>query len=72
MASFVLFACRMWQQQDGTTWMQYVSKAAATRQDAVLLQEALDSRLQQRQAKDTGICPVREELYKQAFGAFTL
>ncbi len=32
------------------------------------LQEALDMRLQQRQARETGICPVREELYGQAFG----
>jgi hypothetical protein len=25
-------------------------------------------RLQQRQARETGICPVREDLYGQAFG----
>ncbi len=25
-------------------------------------------RLQQRQARETGICPVREELYAQSFG----
>ncbi len=35
-----------------------------------LVQEALDMRLQQRQARETGICPVREELYGQCFGAF--
>lgn len=31
-------------------------------------QEALDERLAQRQARDTGLCPVRGELYRQAFG----
>ena len=33
------------------------------------LQEQLDQRLQQRQARETGICPIREELYSQCFGA---
>jgi dynein light intermediate chain, axonemal len=32
------------------------------------LQEQLDSQLQQRQARETGICPIREELYSQCFG----
>lgn len=31
------------------------------------LQEDLDRRLQQRQARETGICPIREELYAQCF-----
>ena len=31
------------------------------------LQETLDMRLQQRQARETGICPVRRELYSQTF-----
>ena len=31
------------------------------------LQEKLDKRLQQRQARETGICPIREELYSQCF-----
>lgn len=31
------------------------------------LQEELDRRLQQRQARETGICPVRRELYSQVF-----
>ena len=30
-------------------------------------QEQLDQRLLQRQARETGICPVREELYAQCF-----
>jgi dynein light intermediate chain len=31
------------------------------------LQEQLDQKLQQRQARETGICPIREELYAQCF-----
>merc|ERR1712021_273906 len=31
------------------------------------LQEQLDQRLLRRQARETGICPVRRELYSQAF-----
>lgn len=33
----------------------------------IYLQEKLDQLLQQRQARETGICPVREELYAQCF-----
>jgi dynein light intermediate chain, axonemal len=33
--------------------------------DVISLQEALDHALQQRQARETGICPIREELYAQ-------
>ena len=31
------------------------------------LQELLDKRLLERQARETGICPVREDLYQQCF-----
>ncbi len=31
------------------------------------MQMALDERLQARQARESGICPVREELYSQCF-----
>jgi dynein light intermediate chain len=48
-------------------WVQYVSSTPATRLDVVNLQEHLDRKLQQRQARETGICPVREELYAQTF-----
>merc|ERR1712066_1058189 len=46
---------------------QYVSNQPATRLDVIRLQEALDQRLMERQARETGICPVREELYSQTF-----
>merc|ERR1711973_173892 len=35
--------------------------------DVINLKEQLDMRLQQRQARETGICPVRRELYSQCF-----
>jgi len=57
----------MWDQADGSTWMQYTSKIPATREDVKLLETALEQRLVQRQARLTGLCPVREDLYRQAF-----
>eukprot|EP01031_Cornospumella_fuschlensis_P028130 gene28130-33968_t len=53
--------------EDGQLWIQYVSSTPATRLDVVNLQEQLDHQLQSRQARETGICPVREELYAQCF-----
>lgn len=53
--------------EDGQLWVQYVSSTPATRLDVVNLQEQLDQKLQQRQARETGICPIREELYSQCF-----
>lgn len=47
--------------------MQEVSSVPSTRLDVVQLQEQLDLKLQQRQARETGICPVRRELYSQCF-----
>uniref|UniRef100_A0A3Q3FQA6 Axonemal dynein light intermediate polypeptide 1 n=1 Tax=Labrus bergylta TaxID=56723 RepID=A0A3Q3FQA6_9LABR len=53
---------------DGTQlWVQQVSSAPCTRTDVIHLEELLDSKLQQRQARQTGICPVRRELYSQYF-----
>lgn len=60
---------RCWE-EDGQLWTQTVSSTPATRQDVTNLQEMLDSRLQQTQARETGICPVRRELYRQCFGMF--
>ena len=52
---------------NGQLWVQYVSSTPATRLDVINLQENLDQKLQQRQARETGICPIREELYAQCF-----
>eukprot|EP01083_Nonionella_stella_P000508 1445_1 len=53
--------------EDGQLWVQYVSSVPATRHDVVNLQEELDNKLLQRKARETGICPIREELYAQCF-----
>jgi len=57
---------REWQ-EGGKLWVQSVSSTPATRSDVVKLQEQLDTKLVQRQARETGICPVRRELYAQTF-----
>merc|ERR1712005_96306 len=65
----ILHAClppREWA-EDGKHYIQYVSSQMATRLDVIQLQEALDQRLMERQARETGICPVREELYARCF-----
>eukprot|EP00053_Salpingoeca_punica_P001785 m.34899 g.34899 ORF g.34899 m.34899 type:complete len:277 (-) comp11214_c0_seq2:210-1040(-) len=53
--------------EEGQLWVQQVSSTPATRLDVMNLQEQLDQKLQQRQARETGICPVRRELYSQCF-----
>ncbi|CAL7934175.1 unnamed protein product [Xylocopa violacea] len=57
---------KQWE-EDGQLWTQKVSSTPATRLDVINLQEQLDMKLQQRQARETGICPVRRELYTQCF-----
>ncbi|XP_019403447.1 PREDICTED: axonemal dynein light intermediate polypeptide 1 [Crocodylus porosus] len=53
--------------EDNQLWIQQVSCTPSTRMDVLHLQEELDLKLQQRQARETGICPVRRELYSQCF-----
>ena len=50
--------------------MQALTQAVLTTVDTALhhTQEQLDQKLQHRQARETGICPIREELYAQCFG----
>ncbi|XP_007251853.3 axonemal dynein light intermediate polypeptide 1 [Astyanax mexicanus] len=57
---------REWK-ENNTRWIQQVSSTPATRMDVVHLQEQLELKLQQRQAREKGICPVRSELYSQCF-----
>jgi dynein light intermediate chain len=54
-------------EEDNQTLIQFVSIAPATRSDVVKLQTQLDALLQQRKARNTGICPIRSELYAQCF-----
>ncbi|KAF7708752.1 axonemal dynein light intermediate polypeptide 1-like [Silurus meridionalis] len=53
--------------ENNQLWVQQVSSTPCTRTDVIRLQEELDLKLQQKQARDTGICPVRRELYTQCF-----
>ncbi|XP_028837165.1 axonemal dynein light intermediate polypeptide 1 isoform X2 [Denticeps clupeoides] len=52
---------------DGQLWTQPVASTPCTRMDVVNLQAQLDLKLQQGQARETGICTVRRELYTQCF-----
>ena len=56
----------------GQLWVQAVSTTPATSVDVQQLQEELDLRLQEQSAFETGICPVRRELYTQCFGECSL
>ena len=48
-------------------WVQYVTCTPVAKSDIVNLQENLDRRLQTEQARETGICPIREKLYTECF-----
>ena len=53
--------------ENGKHYIQYVSHTPASRVDVARLRENLDSKLMDRQARESGICPVREELFSQCF-----
>ncbi|KRX02805.1 hypothetical protein PPERSA_04008 [Pseudocohnilembus persalinus] len=57
---------REWE-HDGKHYIQYVSHSSASREDVANLQKLLDERLLARQARESGICPIREELHNQCF-----
>ena len=54
---------------DGSLWQQRISATPATKMDVTRLHESLDQLLLQKQARETGVCPVRESLYRETFGA---
>lgn len=53
--------------ENGKNYIHYVSHLPSSREDVINLQKLLDKRLIERQAKDHGICPIREELHSQCF-----
>uniref|UniRef100_G3PKJ3 Axonemal dynein light intermediate polypeptide 1 n=1 Tax=Gasterosteus aculeatus aculeatus TaxID=481459 RepID=G3PKJ3_GASAC len=57
---------REWMEGD-QLWEQQVSVAPSTREDVSGLEELLDMKLQQWQARGTGICPLRRKLFSQCF-----
>ena len=48
-------------------WVQYVSCTPVTKMEVITLKEGLDKRIKTLNAKETGICPNREELYDECF-----
>ena len=48
-------------------WVKYAVCAPVTKAEVIYLQEKLDRRLQTEQARETGICPIREKLYIECF-----
>ena len=61
-----IFPPKIWE-EDGQRYIQYVSQEPATREKARDLFKALDEKIKERQAREKGICAVREELYSQCF-----
>ena len=53
--------------EGGQLWVRYVSPQPATKVDVMNLQDELDKRMQAKEARETGICPKREELFAQCF-----
>eukprot|EP00760_Papus_ankaliazontas_P034634 PhM_4_TR7317/c0_g1_i1/m.88003/K10410/DNALI; dynein light intermediate chain, axonemal len=56
---------RIWVDDDGTTWEQHASTQRSVLLDAVTLEERLRDRMEFDGARDTGICPIRRELYNE-------
>ena len=61
----------MWREESGY-WMRYAAPTPSTRFDVIKMQEEMDAKLMRRQARDNGICPVREDIYMQCFGTILL
>jgi dynein light intermediate chain, axonemal len=53
--------------ESGKHFISHVSHKEATRLDVASLRSLLDQKLSERQAREAGICPVREELFQQCF-----
>ena len=52
---------------NGQLWVQYVSCTPVTKMEVVTLKNGLEKRLKTLNANETGICPIREELYEECF-----
>ena len=53
--------------EDNQLWVRYVSPTPATSADVSNLTRELQKRLTHQEARDCGICPIREELFSQCF-----
>ena len=54
-------------ESEGQVFLQTASQTPSNREDVINLQKLLDERLAVRQAKESGICPIREELHDECF-----
>mgnify|MGYP000880019227 FL=1 len=54
-------------ESEGKAVKQVISTNPPSREDVNSLQKLLDEKLVVRQARDSGICPIREELHRQCF-----
>ena len=52
---------------NGQFWVQTVLSTPATKIEVIQLHQELDERLIRRQAREIGLCPVREQLFDQCF-----
>lgn len=48
-------------------WVQYVSCTPVTKAEVQNLKEGLDKRIKVLEAKETGVCTIREQLYSECF-----
>lgn len=53
--------------ENGKLWMQYISSTPATHLNVINLREELNCQLRSLDAKERGLCPIRQDLYAQAF-----
>ena len=53
--------------EDGQIYMQFVSCVPADKNDVIKLSKDLENQMKIRQARETGICNNREELYSECF-----
>ena len=58
---------REYTMQKQELWIQSVKSTPATKAEVIQLRTTLENELQRREARETGICPKREELYAQCF-----
>ncbi|XP_042209971.1 axonemal dynein light intermediate polypeptide 1-like isoform X3 [Homarus americanus] len=56
-----------WQDEEGMTWIQRVSRAPPSRTAVILLWEQLDLKIKEQQARTGGICSIRRDLYRECF-----
>ncbi|KAM9798368.1 axonemal dynein light intermediate polypeptide 1 [Neosynchiropus ocellatus] len=61
-----IFPPKEWK-EGNQLWVLKVSTTPCTRPDVMSLEEQLNTKLQLRQAKETGLCPARRDLYTQCF-----